>query len=283
MNFDQVKQYVLNNLWQGENRRELNFSNILQQHSFEEIAIAGLVMPQAGRVWGIDISHWNLPPVDLSRMRDVYNLSFVIIKGCDGSLRSRYSTEHVATANATGLPWGFYDWLYPGNRVSIPSQTDAWAAQAHEFHPPMGIFIDAEWTRYAGQAANPSATDLRAAHIAIRNKYFRPATTYTAKGYADQYLRGFDWTQEEFWVASYGGSAPLMPLGAVNHKFWQFTGMLDGRALDGNGNAELDGDYWNGTLDEFNTRYGIAGTPFPTGPVKVKTIRVFSDGSILEI
>jgi lysozyme len=259
-----IKQQIHNWIY-GENDRESNKHRLMLQHSIDMrigIELAGLVMPAPGRVWGIDISHWNRPPVDLQRMKEMYGLKFVIIKGCDGSIRSRYFADHVAAAKAAGLPWGFYDWLYPNNRVSIDAQVNAWVSQALEFNPPMGIQIDAEWTRYAGQPANPSAVDLRSAHDRVRIKYKR-ATTYTAKGYADQYLRGFDFSREDFWVASYGGSRPLMPIGADDWLFWQFTATLDGHALDPDGNAELDGNYFFGTQAEFETRYGADTIPPP--------------------
>jgi GH25 family lysozyme M1 (1,4-beta-N-acetylmuramidase) len=261
-----IKQQI-HNWFYGENNRESNKHRLILQHSIDMrigIELAGLVMPAPGRVWGIDISHWNRPPVDLQRMKEMYGLKFVIIKGCDGSVRSRYSADHVAAAKAAGLPWGFYDWLYPNNRVSIDAQVNAWVSQALEFNPPMGIKIDAEWTTYAGQPANPSAADLRSAHDKVRFKH-KPATTYTAKGYADQYLRGFDFSREPLWVASYGGSRPLMPIGADDWLFWQFTATLDGHILDPNGNAEIDGNYFFGTQAEFETRYGADTIPPPTG------------------
>jgi lysozyme len=259
-----IKQQIHNWIY-GENDRQSNKHRLILQHSIDMrigIELAGLVMPGPGKVWGIDISHWNRPPVDLQRMKEMYGLKFVIIKGCDGSVRSRYFSEHVAAAKAAGLPWGFYDWLYPNNRVSIDAQVNAWVSQALEFNPPMGIKIDAEWTTYAGQPANPSAADLRSAHDKVRFKH-KPATTYTAKGYADQHLRGFDFSREDFWVASYGGSRPLMPIGADDWLFWQFTATLDGHILDPNGNAELDGNYFNGTPTEFYARYGDETIPPP--------------------
>ena len=275
-----ARQYLFNNLLYGENSRHRNLMRHLAGVPVDYRAVmTALVMPDTSKVWLIDVSHWNRPPVNFVRMRDEYNLSGVIVKGCDGSLRSRYSAEHVAGVRAAELPLGLYDWLYPNNRVSINAQTEAWANQAKEYAPEMGIFIDAEWTTYAGVPANPAASDLRAAHDGVRTKYGKPATTYTAKGYADQYLRGFDFNREENWVASYGGTRPLWNYGYID---WQFTGSLDGHRLDANGNAELDGSYFNGSQAEFNQRYGGVGEPPPTGPRRTARVNVYSDGSISE-
>lgn len=58
--------------------------------------------------------------------------------------------------------------------------------------------------------------------------------------------------------------------------FWQFTATLDGKALDPNGNAELDGNYFGGTASEFAARYGGEVTPPPPAqeqPMKQAVIK----------
>jgi len=209
-------------------------------------------------IFGIDISHWNKPPVLLERMVELYNLRFVIIKGCDGSVNTRYYLEHVAAAKRAGIPWGMYVWLYPSGKVNIDAQVNAWHARAQLDPPPLGIFIDAEWTYYGGAPANPNATDLRLAHDKIKVKQNKPATTYTAKGYADAYLKGFDWSREELWVANYGVPVPAMPNGATKYILHQFTSTWKFEGVN------YDGNYFNETEAEFVRRYGVA-TPPPNG------------------
>jgi lysozyme len=198
-------------------------------------------------------------------MKDLYHLDFAIIKGADGTITSRYFRENVAAAQSAGLPWGMYVWLYPNNRVSIAAQVQAWRALEVELVPPMGLFIDCEWTTFNGVAANPVTADLRMAH----DKYFAlsntHATTYTAKGYADTYLKGFDWSREPLWIANYGVASPALPVGAKTYQLWQFTSTLDGLQLDPTGNRELDGNYYNGTHAEFSAKYGAVIPPPPTG------------------
>ena len=258
-------QFWMNNLWHGENSREKNRKRHYDGVPFDSKALLStLVIPNASRVWGADFSRWNLPPVNMQRMKDIYGMSFTIIKGCDGSLNTLYFQDHKVAAKAEGLPWGIYVWLYPNNKVSIEAQTTAWANLAKSDPPPLGVFIDAEWTTYAGQAANPSGTDLRMAHDSFKAKYGESAMTYTARGYADTYLKGFDWTREELWVANYGVVSPTLPSGATTYTFWQFSSTLDGKLLDPNGNAELDGNYFNGTKADFENRY-LDGTQPPGG------------------
>jgi GH25 family lysozyme M1 (1,4-beta-N-acetylmuramidase) len=244
------RQYLFNNLWYGENSRE---NNILQ---FGFVPVECVIV-NGSKIFGIDISHWNKPPVNLKRMVEMYNLRFVIIKGCDGSVNSQYYFEHVAAAKEAGIPWGMYVWLYPAGKVNIDAQVNAWHARSQIDPPPMGIFIDAEWTYYGGLPANPNATDLRSAHDKIRVRQGKPAITYTAKGYADTYLKGFDWSREELWAASWGVTMPVMPNGATGYILHQFTSTWKYEGVN------YDGNYFNGTDAEFIARYG--GTPPPNG------------------
>jgi GH25 family lysozyme M1 (1,4-beta-N-acetylmuramidase) len=256
MNIHQLQQYLFNNLWYGENGHEQNLKK-------EGIVLRSLVMPDGTKVWGIDISHWNLPPVNLKRMVELYNLKFVIIKGCDGSVNSRYYFEHVQAAKEAGIPWGMYVWLYPANKVNMDAQVNAWYNRANTDFPPLGVFIDAETTYYGGVLANPTSNDLRSAHDKWKLKSLVEATTYTSPYYAATYLTSFDWSREPLWIAHYGVIPPSTP----NHEFHQFTSHLDGHQLDPNGNAELDGNYFNGTETDFYNKYGGAVPPPPTGTI----------------
>jgi len=254
MNYAQLKQQIQNNLWYGENSREQNYLRFLSDALLvESVSLDGT------KIFGVDISHWNTPPVDLKGMVELYNLQFVIIKGCDGSVNTKYYFEHVAAAKAAGVPWGMYVWLYPASKVNIDAQVNAWHARAQLDPPPLGIFIDAEWTYYGGAPANPGASDLRQAHDKIKVKQGKPAITYTAKGYADTWLIGFEWDREELWVANYGVTVPAMPRGALYYILHQFTSTWNYNGVN------YDGNYFNGTAEEFAARYGI--TPPPIGGV----------------
>jgi hypothetical protein len=70
-------------------------------------AIATLSMPDTSKVWGIDISHWNTPPVDLKRMVDLYGLKLSSSKAASGSLNTRLLFEHVAAAEVSGDTLGY--------------------------------------------------------------------------------------------------------------------------------------------------------------------------------
>lgn len=231
MNLHQLKQYYANNKTHGEAIR-YHFGELTQAIN------APLLMPAPGKKWGIDISHWNIPPVNLKKMRDEFGLSFLFIKGCDGTLVSRYAYDHIKTAIEAGLPFGLYNWLYRNMNVSIEAQTTAWAKMYQEVKPPLGSVIDCEWTKYAGVWSNPTSADLNMAHDRFAAKSLSHAMTYTSPGYAKEYLQGFDFSRKPLWTAQYLVDKPDMP----GWKYWQF-GILDGRKLDPNGNYEIDGNY----------------------------------------
>jgi len=262
----------INNWIYGENSREYNrFHHYSDKATVERFAILAQVQPDGSKVFGIDVSHWNAPgTVNFQQLKEQYNLQFVILKGCDGSVNSNYYFENLQAVKAAGLLWGMYVWLYPASKVNIDAQVNAWHARAIIDPPPLGIFIDCEWTYYGGAPANPGASDLRSAHDKLRIKQGKSAITYTAKGYADTYLKGFDWTKEELWVANYNVPAPAMPNGATTYTYWQFTStfLFNGKNYDGN--------YFNGTQSQFNERYGGTVTPPPTGET-METWKVLAD------
>lgn len=271
------------NLVYGENSREQNRADMFAGLSFQQRTFAAsLTMPDPKRVWGIDISHWNTPPVDLKRMKALYGLRFVIIKGCDGSVNSRYYMEHVRTAVEAGLPYGMYVWLYAGRNVPIASQVNAWATRWRESMPPLGVYIDAETTRYAGKVSNPNAADLRAAHNLFKRQTGVTAKTYTAKSFADTHLKGFDWSLEPLWIANYGVNIPALPAGANRYEIHQFSATLNGRQLDPLGNGELDGNYYFDE-DKFNKIFGNP-TPIdeldPVPDSQSRRVRIDLDGDV---
>jgi len=254
------RQYLLNNLWYGENSREANRFHHYSADLSKRFQITAQVLPDGSKIFGIDISHWNRPgTVDLQLMKALYNIRFVIIKMCDGSVNTNYYFEHVQACKDAGIPWGAYVWLYPSGKVNIDAQVNAWHARAIIDPPPLGIFIDAEWTYYGGVPANPNATDLRQAHDKIKVKQGKSAITYTAKGYADTYLKGFDWTREELWAANYGVDVPALPLGAPGYILHQFTSTFQFNGVN------YDGNYFNGTEAEFIARGWGSSSPPPIG------------------
>jgi GH25 family lysozyme M1 (1,4-beta-N-acetylmuramidase) len=262
----QLKQNIENNWIYGENPP----IRLHKLPSKDEI-VDTLIQPDLTKVWGIDISHWNgLTDLATAKAR---GCSFVIIKGCDGSVNSKWFPENKQRAKDVGMPWGVYVWLYPGSKVSIDAQVTAWWNLVKNDYPPMGVFIDVEWTTYGGYAANPTTADANAAldkFLAISGK---KAKIYTARGYSDQYLVGFNrYDTFGLWVAHYGVTNPLLPIGATTYKIHQFTSSLDG-SIAPSENLALDGNYYNGTKAQFEAEFGAVTPPPPVGePMDYKIV-----------
>ena len=266
------RQFLMSNAWHGENDRRNSFALHAGDLFYEAYDIVSLGTPTPGSVWGIDISHWN-GPTDLATAK-ANGCCFVIIKAADGSVPTRWYVENRNRAIDVGLPWGAYVWLYPDNRVPISAQVDTWWNLFKNTYPPVAVHIDFEWTFYAGQAANPNAADLQKALDLFEAKSGKLCEVYTAKGYADTYLTGFQKPERyKWWIANYGVSEPNMPKLLVEHgvtwKKWQFTSSLDG-SLAPSDTEELDGDYYNGDHYEFAYEYLGGEVPPDNGGSEVK-------------
>lgn len=254
-----LRQLLLNNLWYGENSREANRRQFYASMGLTAPAVISLIYPDMSRVWGIDISHWN-GLTNLQEAKD-RGCSFVFIKAADGSVPSRWFPENKARAKAAGLPWGVYDWLYPGAKVSITSQVATWWNLVKNDYPPMGVKIDFEWTNYAGRPANPTAGDLTAATDKWKAVSGRRAGVYSSWGYTSTYAPAFrDWDDFDLWAAHYDVPAPRLPAGATKWQFWQFTDSLAGDIAPSE-NLALDGNYYNGSRDQFAAEFGGAVQP----------------------
>jgi GH25 family lysozyme M1 (1,4-beta-N-acetylmuramidase) len=229
---------------------------------------AGFVAPDVNKIFGCDISHWD-GNVNLQLFQN-FGGKFVIIKGMDGTIPTRYWRENTARAIEARLPNSSYAWLYPDRFVNCTLQAQAFhnliKDTPHSF-PPV---IDFEWTRFAGTQANPNYEDLRkwlAAFIRIGG--VKPIL-YSAAGYMNMFGRLPDDIREMlsgYMFASYGGTRPLYPFGFTEYDIWQFTASGDALTLaPGDRNKkELDLNYMT---EEFYRRYnGEITTPEPEEPV----------------
>lgn len=259
-------------LWQSANIQDFLFrlhfrdEDINLLHRYKLVGgVQEFIAPSPTRVFGIDISHWN-DPVDLSKAKS-QGCKFAIIKGCDGSIPTFNFERSKNNAKLNGVQWGVYDWLYPVSKVSALTQATAWWNQVKDDYPPLGIWVDFEWTKYNGVTANPYYTDLQAVLSAFKNLSGRDAGIYSAKGYTDQYLsRDQKWNNYKWWIGNYGVTSPAMPYGVTDWEFWQFTNYLDGKAM-GTNTLEADGDYYRGTAEQFAAEYGgSVQEPEPTYP-----------------
>ncbi len=249
-------------------------ANVARQRpsSFQKILrtlFPSFVPADPTRILGIDVSHydgivdWNVAKAN--------GIRFVIVKCCDGTVKSKYFDENWAGAKAVGLPRAAYNWLYPSDKISGTTQANAWwnvlSADPGEFGP----FTDYEWTYWAGVPANPYEKDL----YGVLTRYFalsgKMTGIYSSKGYCgDHPLSDYE-GQCVAWLAGYNGGAtpPAIPYPWTNSRFasnvkiHQFTDQGDGSLYGVNPSfaKDVDLNYFLGTEEEFQEFVG--GTPVP--------------------
>jgi len=224
-----------------------------------------------------DISHWT-GVVDMDVMAT--KTDAVIIKCLDGTIQSRYFVENYTGAKAKGIKVSAYQWLYPGNKVSIRQQAQKLTDLLQQYPVDFGPFIDFEWTTYGGQPANPGASDLYGMleYFNELNGYY--PGIYTAKGYWDQYGNNESyWKDKTLWVANYGVSSPAIPLPWTTWTLWQYTsaGPAQEYGVDPDFQKGIDLNHFNGTREEYLAFINKEGGPEPPPD---QTIPLF-DGAVL--
>jgi GH25 family lysozyme M1 (1,4-beta-N-acetylmuramidase) len=259
-----IRQQLHNLVW-GENNRQENrrwhYGTMTHDEWFAMVAQGVLTMPDQSRTWGIDISgRWD-GVVDLAVTRERGG-DFVFIKGLDGTVRTRLYAENRANAIRAGLLHGPYFWLYPDNKVPCRAQATEGTRFMQEFPSDLPAMMDFEWTRYAGEYANPSYADLdkwATEYLALGN---RKPLLYSAAGYMNPLGRIPESIKAKFAglvIANYGVINPTLPYGYLGWDFWQASASGDAIRLapNNNGKLEVDIDYWRGDLVSL---YAFAGT-----------------------
>jgi GH25 family lysozyme M1 (1,4-beta-N-acetylmuramidase) len=65
------------------------------------------------------------------------------------------------------------------------------------------------------------------------------------------------------WIAAYGGTAPRIPAPWGDWLLWQFSDNGDGKAY-GVASGNIDLNYFNGTAEDFENRFGVGDSPKST-------------------
>ena len=259
-----IKQQI-HNLFYGENNRQENrrwhYGLMTNDEWLAMVANGALTMPDQLRTWGIDISgRWD-GIVDLSVTR-ARGGDFVFIKGLDGTVRTRLYAENRRNAILAGLLHGPYFWLYPDNKVPCKAQAQEGTRFMQEFPSDLPAMLDFEWTRYAGEYANPNYTDLDKWATEYLAQGNRKPLLYSAAGYMNQFGQIPNSIKAKFAglvIANYGVINPTLPMGYLGWDFWQASASGDAEELSPNsyGKLEVDIDYWR---SDTASLYAFAGT-----------------------
>lgn len=225
-----------------------------------------LVEPDYSTVWGTDHSDWD-GNVDF-RTTKALGSRFVFIKAMEGTVASRYYVPNTLAAKATGLLAAPYHWLHKNSNVSCKLQALKVWERTSPYTTALPLMLDFEWTRYMGQQANPTYTDLDIFVTEYTRLSGVKPLLYSAAGYMNQFGKIPDWLLKKFSglvIASYGGLT--LPIGITTYEFHQFTDEGDAEKISPNdaGKKEVDLIKFNGTVFQFTQRYGgdPDDTPIP--------------------
>lgn len=235
------------------------------------------VTPDKSKIWGVDISgRWdgnvNFAPTVHAGAK------FVIGKAIDGTVPTACFQENNQRAIKAGLMNGAYAWLYRDRNVSCRSQAQAYYNIIRDAKLKLPPVIDFEWTRYAGQQADPDYTDLdRWVTEFIRISGTKPIL-YSAAGYMNKFGRMPSTIRLKFagfWWASYGGLS--LPMGFTDWDMHQFSANGDAQLLcPGDlGKRELDLNYMT---EAFYEQLGGATEPPEPGETMTQWYRVNTTG-----
>ena len=202
-------------------------------------------------VYGVDVSGYQGSSINWSTVKAAGRV-FAFAKATEGTgfIDSSFAHNWPGMRNA-GVLRGAYHFFRPG--------TDG-AAQADYFVNQ----IDAQGGLAAGDlppVADVEVSDnVSAATVIARLHAFldrvqartgRVPLIYTANFFWGDYLGNPNFSGYPLWVANYGPSCPYLPNAFTQWKFWQYA---DNASVSGIGS--VDGDMFNGTLDELRAWAG---------------------------
>lgn len=229
-------------------------------------------------VLGIDVSAYQASADGARRFdwgKAAARIYFAFIRASVGAAGVDFQLYYnLQECRRLGIPFGLYHFLKP--------EKD-WKKQADLF---AGLAINGKTGQPAGVL--PPALDVeddgdlsKAALGSYVEKFvmrFEAATglklmIYTSPGFWNGSMPLTNWAKNrELWVANYKVTLPQLPRewGECNNprtwKFWQYSCTGDGPAYGSNGDDDIDLNYYNGSLADFNQEYHTSLAPLPENP-----------------
>lgn len=241
------------------------------------------IVPKAGpldKLYGavFGTAYWEVQGIDISKWNGSMSFSITKTKCQYGIMRLGYGTQwkdanadvFYRDAMAADFPMGVYWYLNIGQDANLTAQS--FASEIITHRPQLDIVLDVEST-----ALNP--TDTLNWLIAVDSKLTaltgKKATIYSSAGFWEKVAPSSYWAGRQFWVANWTTrDTPYMPSGWTSWTHWQWS--ADGNKKGAeygstNGDPDMDLDRFNGTVLQFNAKYGthitqIGGTPTPVPP-----------------
>lgn len=174
--------------------------------------------------------------------------------------------RNYAEAKRVGMKRGIY-WFYD-SRISPDTQADILINLIRNDLPEMEVFCDWEYDYGGGYLALPYAVKFMKrieAALPVRvgmytgYYFFKDHSNATGNAIEYAYLKN-----KALWIAWYNNNPAYVQIPApwTRATHWQWTSNGDGRGW-GAESLDLDLNYYNGTIQEFNQNYGEVVTPPP--------------------
>lgn len=245
--------------------------------------MANFIQPDKSKVLIIDISKWQDDPntakiVDFESFR-ANGVSGVIVKCGEANSIDRAFLAYIRAMEEVNMPYGVY-WYY-NNKYSPKNQANLFVKtlKDNRVSPKLGLWLDLEDRNVGNYEGWKNWYDFLS--IIQSNFAGYRIGIYTGHYYFTEKLSSapkssLNWfAQFPLWLAWYGENYKI-PKPWTSWTLWQFTDFLDGESF-GAESKELDGNYFYGSLSEFNDFFGIDEKPKERTLVKI--IYIYSDGS----
>ena len=215
-------------------------------------------------VLGIDISRWQnnitTPQVmDFAKAKQA-GANFAFIKASQATWKDRDFVMNWANCKAANLPRGAYhfmDWT-----TSAANQARYFASVLVDDPGELPPVADFEYRK--GAPVKAKATEELYSFVSnVEQALGRQVMIYTAPYYWREFFSGAHanhFADRPLWIAHYGVSRPTVPAPWNVWTFWQYSAKGDGR-LFGAESLDIDLDYYNGTLDQFNAAFNLTHEP----------------------
>lgn len=229
-------------------------------------------------VQGIDISKWN---GSVSFRVAKTKCQYVIMRlGYGTQWKDPACDTFYRDAIASDMPVGVYWYCNIGQDANLTAES--FASEIITHRPQLDIVLDAEQS-----TLNPTGTlnwlmtcDARLTALTGKKAMF-----YTSAGFWNtKVARSSYWAGRQLWVANWTTrDTPYMPYDWSTWSHWQWSADGNQKGAEygaSGGDADMDLDRFNGTVVQFNAKYGthigpIGGTPPvqpPVGTVPEKII-----------
>jgi lysozyme len=218
------------------------------------------------RAHGADFSVWQddkttPQKVDFTKARAA-GLDFAFIKASQAAWADPDMIYNWQAAKDAGLLRGAYHFLVWN--VDPVRQADFFCGLLHQCPPEIGYVCDFEWW----QTIPSNALDICRRFVErVEANTGKPPFIYTAPGFWNQYgSKDEKWARYPLWVAHWGATNPIVPAPWKAWTFWQYTAKGSGKQY-GAESADLDLNWYNGTVAELHAAYGKPAPPPVVDPL----------------